>query len=312
MTVNKASSSDMVERLNDSPERGQAMDLARGASDLPLYFSAFSPLTPETRALLLPDALPRLCRPDPEAIAAHASDGTTSTAAVVCLHGFSGMAHELYSALDAITQLGMTAAAPLLPRHGYAESETQHREFALLNRDELLEAARQEIAIARQSHDRVGVMGFSMGGAIALALAAEGLVDACVAVAPALRLPLKAEILIPLLGWADFEIDAHPTESFYFPKYEFHHARSLRALWRLAALARERLPQIHIPLQVIHSQSDRTIPARVVDLIERQVPGTVETAWFNQSGHIMLRDRCSAEVAKTLAEFCQRQLYPSS
>lgn len=268
------------------------------------YFSAFSPRLEETEALLLPDALPRLLAPQ--------SGADCAKAVVICLHGFSGMPYELDPGLAAIAQAGLTAAAPLLPRHGYRDSATQHREFALLNRDELLAAARQEIAIARQSYDHVGLMGFSMGGAIALTLAAEGLVDACAAIAPALRLPLKAEILIPLLGWADFEIDARSTETFYFPKYEFHHARSLRAIWRLAALARQGLSEIRCPLQVIHSQMDRTIPARIVDLIERQVPVPVETFWFNESGHIMLRDRDQKAVALALTEFMQRQLCSGS
>ena len=264
------------------------------------YFSALSPQSAATEALLLPDAFPRFLSPQ------YSLGG--KKAVVICLHGFSGMPYELDPGLAAIAQAGLTAAAPLLPRHGYRDVATQHREFALLNREELLAAARQEIAVARRSYDRVGLMGFSMGGAIALTLAAEGLVDACVAIAPALRLPLKAEILIPLLGWADFEIDAHPKETFYFPKYDFHHARSLRALWRLAALARQRLPEIHCPLQVIHSQLDRTIPPRVVELIKNKVPGPVETAWFNESGHIMLRDRAQDAVTQSLAEFMQRQL----
>jgi len=266
------------------------------------YFSAFSALSPDTQARLLPDALPRLCQP-----ARHAAS-QCSKSIVIGLHGFSGMPYELEPGLAAIAQAGITAAAPLLPRHGYRDPATQHREFAQLNLEELLIAARQEIALARQSYDRVGLMGFSMGGALALAIAAEGLVDACVAIAPALRLPLKAEILIPLLGWADFEIDARSKETFYFPKYEFHHARSLRALWRLAALARRTLPQIACPLQIIHSQQDRTIPASVVSLIQRRVPGPVDTAWFNESGHIMLRDRAQEAVAQSLVSFMQQQL----
>ncbi len=270
------------------------------SADLPTYFSAFSSHSEEIEELLLPDALPRLLQPP--AIA----EGPK--AVVICLHGFSGMPYELEPGLAAIAEAGLTAAAPVLPRHGYRDLATQHREFALLKLPDLLAATRQEIAVARQSYDRVGLMGFSMGGAIALALAAEGLVDACSVIAPALRLPLKAEILIPLLGWADFEIDARPRESFYFPKYEFHHARSLRALWRLAALARKSLSSIDCPLQVIHSQIDHTIPPRVVELITKQVPGPVETVWVNESGHIMLRDRAQAAVAQSLADFMRCQL----
>ena len=292
----------MVNRTDSLLERNDQDEEAAALT----YFSALVPQAESTAALLLDDAVPRLCLPESSSAAASTAEGKRSI--VICLHGFSGMPYELEPGLESLARAGMAAAAPLLPRHGYRDSATQHREFAQLSLDELLDAGRQEIAFARQSYDRVGLMGFSMGGAIALTLAAEGLVDACTAIAPALRLPLKAEILIPLLGWADFEIDARSQESFYFPKYEFHHARALRTLWQLAARARRQLSQIRCPLQVIHSHQDRTIPARVVNLIQKRVPGDVETVWFDESGHIMLRDRAQAEVAEALAKFMQRQL----
>ena len=152
---------------------------------------------------------------------------------VICLHGFTGTPYEVAPAVKEIAKTGIAAAAPLLPGHGYKTRSDQEHYFSRITMDGMLGVARQEIARARQQFNHVGIFGFSMGGAIALSMAAEKRVDVCVVAAPALRLPLKAEILIPLLSWASFTIEAPTREPFYLPVYEFYHSRSLRTLWQL-------------------------------------------------------------------------------
>ncbi len=127
----------------------------------------------------------------------------------------------------------------------------------------MLAAVRSEIAKARAQYRQVGLFGFSMGGAIALTMAAEGLIDACAVAAPAIRLPRKAEVLIPLLSWAKFYLDAPVKEPFYLPAYDFLHSRALRTLWHLARQGRQQLPQVQCPVLAVHSQNDQTIPGRL-------------------------------------------------
>jgi carboxylesterase len=119
---------------------------------------------------------------------------------------------------------------PLLSGHGYRDPADRRQQFAQITKGSLLDAARQKIARARQRYRRVGMFGFSIGGAISLTMATEGLLDVCAVAAPALRLPRKAELLIPLLSWASFTLAAPPAESFYLPVYDFHHSWALRAL----------------------------------------------------------------------------------
>ncbi len=172
----------------------------------------------------------------------------------------------------------------------------------------MLAAVRQEIAQARKDYRYVGMFGFSMGGAIALSLAAEGLLDVCAVAAPALRLPRKAEILIPLVSWASFILEAPPTEPFYLPVYEFHHSWALRTLWGLTRHARHQLAQIQCPVLGVHSHRDLTVPPVVLKMMQKRIPAPVETAWFDSSGHCMLLDACGPAVAATIAEFFRRQL----
>ena len=227
----------------------------------------------------------------------------SASAVVICLHGFTGTPHEVAPAESANGHSGLAAVAPTLPGHGFAERERQRQAFANLRSADLLTAARQEIARAHQHYDRVGMLGFSMGGAIALTMAAEGRLEACAVVAPALRLPLKAEVLIPLLGWASFQLDA-PNP---MPGYDFHHSHALQALWRVGKAARRQLDRIQIPVLGIHSHNDHTIPPTVLPLMESRIPVPLETAWFDDSDHVMLLDNSGAAVAERVTAFFQQQ-----
>ncbi len=258
----------------------------------PSYFSGFQSLPSGADVLLMTDAQPLYRRSQEQ-----------SDAVVICLHGFTGTPYEVAPAVEAIAHHNCDAVAPLLPGHGYRERDEQELAFAGITPTKMLDAIRIEVVQARQRYAKVGMFGFSMGGAIALTMAAEGLLDACAVAAPALRLPRQAEVLIPLLGWANFTLEAPSQEPFYLPTYEFYHARALRTLWQLGRHARQKLSQIQCPLLGVHSHQDSTVPPVVLDLMQQRVPGAIATAWFDQSGHSMLLDVEGPAVAQKVADF---------
>jgi carboxylesterase len=208
----------------------------------------------------------------------------------------------------AIAQTGLPVVAPLLPGHGYKDRPEQEKQFAQITPVGLLTAVRQEVARARERYARVGIVGFSMGGSLALILAAEGLLDCCAVVAPALRLYPKAELLIPLLSWAGFTLESPPTEPFHLPSYDFYHSWALRTLWQLSRQARRQLLKIDCPVLAVHSHNDPTVPPVVLGLMERQIPGSIEIAWFDRSGHSMFLDASGVAVSEKVAAFFHRQL----
>ena len=247
-----------------------------------------------------------------EAAPQYMKSNSSTDAVVICLHGFTGTPYDVGPAVNALSKIGLPAVAPLLPGHGYRDRVEQERQFAQITQAGMLAAARQEVLRARAHYRQVGMFGFSMGGAIALSLAAEGLLDVCAVAAPALRLSRKAEILIPLLSWASFTLEAPLQESLHVPIYEFYHSWALRALWRLAGHARHQLAKIQCPVLAVHTQNDLTVPPVVLDLMQKHIPSPLETAWFDDSGHSMLLDASGAAVALTIADFFQRQLMGAS
>ena len=260
------------------------------------YFSGFDSISVKVAAQLMPEAIPL-----------HARPCSATDAVIICVHGFTSNPYEISPVADALANAGLAAVVPLLPGHGYREHFRQRQEFAKITKDAMLNAVRQEIARAREQYSQVGMLGFSMGGAIALSMAAEGLLDACAVVAPAIRLPLKGEILIPLLSWARFTLNAPVKDPFYLPVYTFHHSRALRSLWQLSRHARSQLPKIQCPILGIHSYQDPVVPPIVLDIMQERIPNAIEMAWFDHSGHVMQLDVSGDAVAAKIADFFKRQ-----
>lgn len=261
------------------------------------YFSGFQDLSSTDRGRLMPEALPKLFKADGNA-----------QAVVICLHGFGGVPYEVEPVARACAAAGLDAVTVVQPRHGYSRPQLQRQEFLQLRPEELLETARQAIAQARDRYPRVGIFGLSMGGAIALLMAAEQRVDACAVAAAALRLPTIAEALIPSLSWAPFYLPVINRYRFYLPNYSFYHSHALRSLLQVSRQARDRLGDITCPVWAVHSIKDDTIPPMVMKWIQRDIKAPLETAWFNESSHAMLLDIQGDAVANYIAQGLKRAL----
>lgn len=91
--------------------------------------------------------------------------GATSTA-VLMVHGFPGTPAELRPLAEEINRMGLTVHVPLLPGFGEEIATLSTR-----SANEWIGAASAAFASLQQRHERVVVVGFSMGAAISLHLA---------------------------------------------------------------------------------------------------------------------------------------------
>ncbi|MDJ0555628.1 MAG: alpha/beta fold hydrolase [Microcoleaceae cyanobacterium MO_207.B10] len=265
-------------------------------SELP-YFSGFETVPPKYQIKLWSDGLPWYYK----------NEQNQTNGVVICLHGFTATPYEIRPVGKTCLERGIDAVAPLLPGHGYAQLAAQKTEFSKMTKEVMFEAVRQEISRARKHYEFVGIFGHSMGGAIALTMASEGLVDACTVTAPAIKLPFRVEILTGLLGWANISLPKNP-DNFNNPNYLFDNSKAGLALQRIALHSRQYLSQITCPTLVVHSHNDPLIDAIVVQWIKAQVKGTFEAVWFDESGHVMTLDVKGKEVAETVAQFLAKQI----
>ncbi|MCB9553743.1 MAG: alpha/beta fold hydrolase [Myxococcales bacterium] len=88
--------------------------------------------------------------------------------AVLCLHGFSNTPYEMRPVAEALAARGFHVHAPAVAGHATRPEDLAHTRWS-----DWLQSARRAFAALAERHDRVALVGLSMGGLLSLTLAHE-------------------------------------------------------------------------------------------------------------------------------------------
>lgn len=218
----------------------------------------------------------------------------------VIVHGFTSNNAAVAPLQRVAHGLGMETETPLLRGHG-----GHYRDLRGCCWDDWIADLATARARLRQRTDRVVLMGFSMGGLLALASAAEqpGDVAAIVALAPALRIahPL-APIAWVARGWLPFVpmgkavAYSDPALARNDDSYSRLAIDAFCSFQRATRTVERVLPRINAPLLVAHSRNDRVIKPQAAQVaFERVQSVDKELVWVERSGHALLED-CDAPM----------------
>lgn len=232
--------------------------------------------------------------------------GAPERAAALCLHGLTGTPWEVRSLGEALAARGIRARGPALPGHN-STPET----LAMLDRDHWVSSVRDEYRRLRAEHDRVFVVGLSLGGLLSLHVAANERVDGLVVVGTPLRLKPPIPLLLPLLkrlmpmlpkrGGSDIR-DAEARAR--HPGYRVMPLRSVQELVRLQRTVRAELPEIAAPILVAHGAHDTTADPRDAERIHGAVSSEHrEIEIFEESAHVVPVDHDGPALAARVSDF---------
>jgi carboxylesterase len=239
-------------------------------------------------------------------------EGSTGRA-LLMLHGFGDTPQTLRYLGGRLHAAGFTVHAPLLPGHGRGL-----RDFATASAEDYVSSAREELAWLRARTPWVGVIGLSMGGAIAARLAAEADdIRVLALLAPYLTPPRAValvartapfwSVVIPYLEGRAGDASVHdPVARDSSFAYGMFPPRAVRALCATAAAGRRALPSITVPTLVVNSREDNRIPLALAETATARLAGPTERQWVAGCGHVITVDYCRDVVANLVLDFLAR------
>jgi carboxylesterase len=231
--------------------------------------------------------------------------------AVLLLHGAGDTPQTLRYLGGALFDRGFHVDAPLLPAHGRSVED-----FARADADELTAFARARYDALRGRHDWVAIAGLSMGGALAVQLAADNRdLPALVLIAPYLAMPRKIEWaarmvplwrrFVPVLRSTEGRSILDPEEQTRNLAYGVFTPAALRALRLTMRRAVAALGRVRAPTLYIQSREDNRISVAAAERAYARL-GSPEKRleWITGAAHIITvdygRDRVIASAASWL------------
>lgn len=209
---------------------------------------------------------------------------------VLLIHGFTGTCAQMRPLADALAAKGYTVRTINLPGHAVSE-----KAMAMSTWQQWLHAAKEAAHEMMQEVRVFAVAGLSMGGVLALLIAEQMKVDACVPIsAPtavrARLLPLCgiAAPMIPRIPWGD----PTPRHAHIDPVYDFGYTGFPTAkgadLNRLIKMANRNLFNIDCPILAVQSDGDETIWHGSADTILEGVSSKVRRKlWLHDMPHVV-------------------------
>ncbi|MGW3143097.1 alpha/beta hydrolase [Streptomyces sp. NPDC001177] len=231
---------------------------------------------------------------------------------VLLCHGFTGSPQSLRPWAEHHAEHGLTASLPLLPGHG-----THWEDLQLTGWQDWYAEVDRELRVLRERCARVFVAGLSMGGALALRLAAKHgeAVDGVVVVNPANKvhglsayaLPVARHLVRTTKGIASDIAKPGAAETGY-DRVPLHAAHSLRTFFRLLD---GELPQVTQPLLLLRSAQDHVVPpADSARILSRVSSLDVTEVVLEQSYHVATLDHDADRIFEESLAFTGR-LAPS-
>lgn len=238
-----------------------------------------------------------------------------SALACLLIHGWTASPAHVRPLGEYLAARGISAYGPLLRGHGRSP-EVMDRTRA----EEWLEDARAALEAALARHQRAVICGHSMGGLLAILLAAERPLDPRLAGLVLLGVPMalhrdhRVRFLAPLVGclrpiwrWhGDGRFDlVDQTRSAALVRYPRFSVRMLRELVRLERRARAALPRVCLPVLLVQARQDRTVPPHHGEVIWREIGSArKQRLWLERSGHEMVVDHEAPRLYEAVLRFC--------
>ena len=239
------------------------------------------------------------------------------TVGALLIHGFTGTPRDLANLAGCLQASGITVSVPRLPGHG-----TNGRDFLQSGWRDWLRASVDAYADLRARCSTVHVVGFSMGGIIAVLLAARFPVTRLVLLAPALRTrnPLLAfapfmKLFVRRMRWPYVLKEGFddPDSAVLATEYwGWRYSSQAASLLHIKRMARRSLSKVKADTLTIVGDADASVPASVIPLIERKISAARKRHLVIENGkHLILGGEQGGSVAAEVVTWLVEPVSPA-
>jgi carboxylesterase len=219
------------------------------------------------------------------------------------LHGFSSSPNEMRLLGDHLKEFGYTVHIPLLAGHGISPKDLNKISWY-----DWFDSAKNELFNIRKKCDKVFVIGLSMGGSLALHLAAHYEINGVVALAAGLYLRNKIARIISFLkplhplmkdfARSDLKADVERI------KYDKVPIRAISELLKLFAHLKDDLSEIYAPALIIYSTQDHVIDDKsALTIYQRLSSKDKRILKLKDSYHILTLDVEKEKIFSEVSNF---------
>ncbi len=223
----------------------------------------------------------------------------------VLVHGYLTAPDEMRPLGRYLARQGVTVSAIRLTGHG-----TRPEALQGVHWQQWVADVRAGVEGLRRRCERVALVGLSLGGMLALLVAADMphlyRVVACstpdVATLRPLRLAASLAPLvrtIPKVG-SDVRDPEMRRRHYTYTRFPLSSAAQL---YHLARAMEAALPHLHVPTLLIHARHDRVVPPRTAYRLAARIGGLAHILWIARGGHTVVMDYDRARVFEATARW---------
>jgi len=242
--------------------------------------------------------------------------GDRSMPACLLIHGFTGTPKEMRWMGEYLNQQGFTCLGVRLSGHA-----TVPEDMIASRWTDWTASVEDAFSLLKDLTDDIFLIGLSMGGILSLLMSTRlaTRVKGVVAMSTPYKLPddprlrhiewiSKIVAYMPKgsgdsgAGWFDKEAWREHVS------YPQNPVRSIGELNKLLGEMRAALPQVNVPVLLIHSKDDRYVLPENMELLDAALVNASDKTklYITGSGHVVTRDAARRQVFEAAAEFIQR------
>lgn len=237
-----------------------------------------------------------------------------SSVSFLLIHGFTGTHFEMEPLATYLREQHYFVENITLPGH-----EASLEDLNETNWTEWIDYAQAKLNELKAVFEKVYVCGLSMGAAITLVLGARN--SDLAGIIP-MAAPYKSPdwrmyfiVAFPFLGliypkhktrekgWADLEsLSTHKS-------YGYYPIRSIKQLYKLLREVKKSISKIEVPILVIQSKKDPSVPSKHAEYIYNKVNSTDKTlVWIDKGGHVIPKDAGRYQLFEEIKNWMKKRV----